>query len=99
MDDDGETTYETPMFPCFQHKIHRICVYWSKKQRIHIALIVVDLYLQHQGEVDSSIPHFSNPVKNKPTLSCHLQGLYHLSDLHHVSEYNHSDIFLVSLAQ
>ena len=59
MDDDGETTYDTPMFLCFNLKTHFICVYWWTKPRIHNSLIVVDRYLRLMG--DKTIPDSAEP--------------------------------------
>ena len=56
MDDDGETTYETPMFLCFNLKIH---LYWWMRQRIHNTLIVVDRYLRLME--DKTIPDSAEP--------------------------------------
>ena len=53
------TTYETPMFLCFNLKITFICVYWWKRQRIHNTLIVVDWYLRLMG--DKTIPDSAEP--------------------------------------
>ena len=44
MDDDGETTYETPMFLCFNLKMHLYL-----RQGIHNTLIAVDQYLWLMG--------------------------------------------------
>ena len=55
MDGDGETTYETPMFPCFNFKINL----WWTRQRIHNTLIVVDRYLRLMG--DKTIPDSAEP--------------------------------------
>ena len=54
MDDDDETTYETPKFLFLNLNYIFICVYWWMKQRIHNTLIVVDRYLQPMG--DKTIP-------------------------------------------
>ena len=59
MDDDGETTYETPMFLCFNIEMHFICVYWWTRQRIHNTLIVLDRYLRLMG--DKAIPDSAEP--------------------------------------
>ena len=59
MDDDGETTYETPMFLCFDLKYTFICVYWWTRQRIHNTLIVVGRYLRLMG--DKTIPDTAGP--------------------------------------
>ena len=59
MDDDGETTYEMPMFLCFNLKIHLFCVYSWTRQRIHNTLIVVDRYLRLMG--DKTIPDSAEP--------------------------------------
>ena len=59
MDDDGETTYETPMFLCLTLKYMYICVYWWTRQRIHNTLIVVDRYLRLMG--DKTIPDSAEP--------------------------------------
>ena len=48
MDDDGETTYETPMFLCIDLKIH-----------LYLCLIVVDRYLRLMG--DNTISDSAEP--------------------------------------
>ena len=57
MDDDGETSYETPMFLCLKYTF--ICVYLWTRQRIHNTLIVVDRYLRLIG--DKIIPDTAEP--------------------------------------
>ena len=59
MDDDGEATYKTPMFMCFNIDIHFIFVYWWTRQRIHNTLIVLDRYLRLMG--DKTIPNSAEP--------------------------------------
>ena len=59
LDDDGETTYETPTFLRFDLKYTFICVYWWTRQRIHNTLIVVDRYLRLMG--DKTIPDSAEP--------------------------------------
>ena len=68
MDDDGETNYETPMFPRlnlnrkYKDYVLRytfICVYWWTRQRIHNTLIMVDRYLRRMG--DKTIPDEAPP--------------------------------------
>ena len=59
MDDDGETTYETPMFLCFNIEIHFYLCYWWTRQRIHNTLIAVDRYLRLMG--DKTIPDSAEP--------------------------------------
>ena len=59
MDDDGETTYETPMFMCFNIKIHLYLCFWLTRHRIHKILIVVDRYLRRM--VDKTIPDSAEP--------------------------------------
>ena len=59
MDDDGETTYDEPMFLSLNLKTHFICVNWWMRQRIHNTLIVVDRYLQLMG--DKMIPDSAEP--------------------------------------
>ena len=54
MDDDGETTSETPIFMCLTLKYTFICINWWTRQRIHSTLIVVDWYLRLMG--DQTIP-------------------------------------------
>ena len=54
MDDDDDTTYETPMFLCFNLNYIFIGVYWWTRQRIHNILIVVDRYPQPMA--DKTIP-------------------------------------------
>ena len=59
MDDDDETTYETPTFLCLTLKYTFICVCWWTRQRIHNTLIVVDRYLWLMG--DKTIPDSAEP--------------------------------------
>ena len=59
MDDDGETTYETAIFLCFNLKYTFIRVFWWTRQRIHNTLIVVDRYLRLMG--DKTIPDSAEP--------------------------------------
>ena len=59
MDDNGETTFETPMFLCLTLKYTFIYVYWWTRQRIHNTLIVVDRYLRLMG--DKTIPDSAEP--------------------------------------
>ena len=56
LNDDGETTYETPTFLCFNLKIY---LYLWTRQRIHNTLIVVDRYLRLMG--DKTIPDSAEP--------------------------------------
>ena len=59
MNDDGETTYETLMFLCFNRKYTFICIYWWTRQRINNTLIVVERYLRLM--VDKTIPDSAEP--------------------------------------
>ena len=52
MDEDNETTYETPKSLCLNRNYIFICVYWWIRQRIRNTLIVVDRYL---GRASSGI--------------------------------------------
>ena len=56
MDDDDETTYETPMFLCFSYLYFCLLVNETKN---HNTLIVVDRYLRLMG--DKTIPHSVEP--------------------------------------
>ena len=60
MDDDGETTYETPKCACvLTLKYTFICVYWWTRQKTINTLIVVDQYLRLMG--DKTIPDSAEP--------------------------------------
>ena len=71
MDDDGETTYGTLMFLCFNLKNTFICVNWWTRQRIHNTLIVVDRYLRIMG--DQTIPVWNRFIPHSSQVS-----IYHI---------------------
>ena len=60
MDDGGETTYETPMFLCFNLKIHiYLCLLVNETRNLQHTLIVADRYLRLVG--DKTIPESAEP--------------------------------------
>ena len=59
MDDDGETTYETPMFLCFNIKIHLYLCLLVNETKNPQHLDFIDRYLQLMG--DKTIPDSAEP--------------------------------------
>ena len=70
MDDDGETTYETQMFPCFNIKTHLyLCLVVNETKNPQRLACSRSITATHEGQNDSRLGGASSGIVLTPFLA------------------------------